>query len=167
MFRMTSIKQLLLMVAPHIMRNPLRREAVQPAKRLSVTLRFLVTGDSFNTIAASYRMSGTTVGRIVKESCNVLWMVLVNEGFLKEPCSEEWKKISQDFESRWSFPNCVGAIDGKLVIIQCPPRGGSMYFNYKRFDGIVLMATVNANYEFVMIDIGDYGRLSDGSVFSW
>ena len=39
---------------------------------------FLVTGDAFNTIGASYRISGTTVGRIVKETCSVLWKILSN-----------------------------------------------------------------------------------------
>ena len=94
-------------------------------------------------------------------------MALQREGFLRIPQTcDEWIELSKGSENRWNFPNCVGAIDGKHVIIQCPPRGGSMHYNYKKFHGIVLMATVNANYECVMVDSGDYGRLSDGSVFS-
>lgn len=78
---------------------------------------------------------------------------------------DEWKQVAQEIEGKWNFPNCVGAIDGKHVTIQCPPRARSMYFNYKKFYSIALLALVNANYEFIMIDVGDYGCLSDRSVF--
>lgn len=169
MFRMSSNKfeELLRLIAPYITKDSLRREPISPEERLSVTLRYLATGDSFKTISTSYRMSDTTVGRIIKETSNIIWEVLQKEGFLDVPkTSKEWKLLGEQFERKWNFPNCIGAIDGKHVIIQCPPRGGSMYFNYKKFHSIVLMATVNANYEFIMVDIGDYGRLSDGSVFS-
>ena len=92
---------------------------------------------------------------------------MLENGFIDAPDNrEKWINVSRDYENKWNFPNCVGAIDGKHVAIQCPPRGGSMYFNYKKFHSIVLMAVVNANYEFILVDVGDYGRLSDGSVFS-
>ena len=169
MFRMTPTKfeQLLQLVAPSITRVNAKREPIGPDERLCVTLRFLVTGDAFATIAASYRMSTTTVGRVVKDTCAALWNVLKSNGFLNVPQTRiEWLQIAEQFKLKWNFDHCVGAIDGKHVIIQCPPRGGSMYFNYKKFHSIVLMAVVNASYEFIMVDVGDYGRLSDGSVYS-
>lgn len=43
----------------------------------------------------------------------------------------DWHKISEGFESKWSFPHCVGSMDGKHIILQSPVNSGSEFFNYK------------------------------------
>lgn len=48
------------------------REPVGVGQRLYVTLRHLVVGNVHVTIAASYRMSPTTVKRIMKAICVVI-----------------------------------------------------------------------------------------------
>ena len=65
------------------------REPSSVGQRLCVTLRYLVTEDAHVTIAASYRMSPTTVARIVKETCVVIWNVLCDKGYESPPSSEE------------------------------------------------------------------------------
>ena len=66
------------------------------------------------------------VGRIIKETSRVLWEVLMKEGYIKCPNNNnDWKNISLEFEKKWNFPHSVGAIDGKHVVMQAPPRSGS------------------------------------------
>ena len=123
-FRMSpsTFEELLSWVAPHIIRQTTRfRDPVHPNERLAVTLRYLATGDAKSTIALSYRISPTTVGRIVDETCKVVWMVLLERNYLSVPNSQAaWKTIAKACNEKWNFPHCLVAIDGKHVVMQAP-----------------------------------------------
>lgn len=77
---------------------------------------------------------------------------------------EDWMGVSKAFMDLWNFPHALGAMDGKHIIIQCPFNSGTEYYNYKSQFSIVLMGVVDANYNFIYVDIGAQGRISDGGV---
>lgn len=73
--------------------------------------------------------------------------------------------MSEDFYEMWNFPNCCGAVDGKHIRIVCPDNSGSLYFNYKSFFSVVLLALVDAHNKFLVVDIGSYGKEGDAGIF--
>jgi hypothetical protein len=52
----------------------------------------------------------------------------------------------------WNIQNCIGDVDGKHVNIEAPANSGPVYFNYKKTFSVILLALVDANYNFIMID---------------
>ena len=118
------------------------------------TFSYLASGDSINGLATRFRLGNSTVQEIIKNTCDAIWEELAPTE-LKPPTAEDWQRIESRFAQRWNFPNCVGALDGKHIVIQAPNNSGSMFYNYKGTFSVMLMALVDADYKFTYVDIGD------------
>lgn len=64
------------------------------------------------------------------------------------------------------FIHCIGALDGKHVMIVQPPHTATGYFNYKGHFSIVLLTLVDSDYCFMFAGIGCTGRFNDGGVYN-
>ena len=101
-------------------------DLISAGERLALTLRFLAIGESFHSLHFQFRISRGTVSYIVYEVCEAIQDVF-GAVHLKVPSTaEEWMKIARQFEERWNFPNCLGAIDGKHIVMQPPASAGSL-----------------------------------------
>jgi hypothetical protein len=67
----------------------------------------------------------------------------------------------QYFYTLWNFPNFWGAMDGKHIVVRCPSKSGSEFYNYKEDYSVIILAIVDANYKFIYIDFGTNGRVND------
>lgn len=126
--------------------------------------RYLGSGCDQIDLHLTYRIGHTTIGKILRKVCNAIWEVLREECF-PELTTARWKQISDDFQKYSQYPNCLGAIDGKHVRIRRPKMSGSLFYNYKNFFSIVLLAIVDVNYKFIYIDVGAFGKESDSTIF--
>ena len=120
-----SFDHLLSLVSPLISKHTTKlREPVSATERLALTLRFLASGNSQQSMSFSYRVGRQTVSSITKETCRAVWQVL-NEKYLRAPSlPDDWEDIAEEFMQLWNFPHCIGAIDGKHIAIECPVSSG-------------------------------------------
>ncbi|OXU21764.1 hypothetical protein TSAR_011395 [Trichomalopsis sarcophagae] len=86
--------------------------------------------------------------------------------FLSFPSRQQFQVIAHEFMEDLHFPNCIGALDGKHCKIRKPRGSGSLFYNFKNFHSIVLMACCDSKKSFIWANIGDYGSCNDASVFA-
>ncbi|XP_025194756.1 protein ALP1-like isoform X2 [Melanaphis sacchari] len=161
----SSFDELLKTLRPHITKSTTEfRNPISAEERLTITIRYLSTGTCFSALKFDFCVGRSTIGVIVKDTCKVIWLTL-NSKEMPKPTTEDWVEISNIFYTKTNFSNCLGAIDGKHIRCKNPNDSGSLYFNYKKYFSIVFMAVVDANLNFVVIDVGSYGREGDSNVF--
>ena len=162
----TLFSEIMERITPRIeKKDTTMRHAISSGQRLAITLRYLATGDSYQSMQYNFRVAANTISGIIPATCDAIIAEFMPEVLTCPSTEEEWKNVADYFSKRWQFHNCLGAVDGKHVAIKCPHCGGSLYYNYKGFHSIVLMALVDANYRFLYVDVGANGSCSDGGVF--
>lgn len=112
----------------------------------------------------NYRLGVSTIARIIRVVCQAIWED-VQSICIPNPTKEEWLEVAKGFYKHANFPNCVGAIDGKHIRVIKPSSSGSLFYNYKQFFSILLLAVSDSNYRFLYVDIGAYGKSSDSTIF--
>ncbi|XP_064482355.1 uncharacterized protein LOC135395078 [Ornithodoros turicata] len=145
--------------------DTLMRPALTVEEQLTITLRFLATGESFHSIRYQYCVGTSTINNKVKKVCGALCDYLIPRYMRLPATSVQWEEVADKFFARWHFPHCLGALDGKHVRIRCPPKAGSSFFNYKGHHSIVLMALVDADKKAIFVDAGVNGRCNESITF--
>ncbi|XP_045453696.1 protein ALP1-like [Melitaea cinxia] len=165
-FRMSvsSFECLLKSLEPHIRKNYTNmRNPVEPVEMLGITLRYLGSGNSITDLHFKFKRGKSTIAYIIQRVCRAIWTNLLRDN-IPELTTESFQTIARGFDVKANFPQCVGAIDGKHIRVCNPANSGSLFFNYKAFFSIVLLAIVDSNYKFVFVDIGAYGKECDSTI---
>ena len=161
-----QFKELVCYIEQKIAKQPTQmRKPVSAAERVALTVRFLATGETFRSLYFQFRISRKAVSYIIIEVCEAIFAIL-GPLYMKFPTSEaDWRKIESSFREKWQFPHCLGAVDGRhLVMKSC--GCGSKYFNYKGTHSIALLCLAGGDYKVIWADVGMNGRISDGSIWN-
>lgn len=70
-----------------------------------------------NSLSYNFKVGESTVTKIIPETCLAIWNNL-SSIYVSCPTPADFQNIATNFEKLWDMPNCVGAIDGKHIVIQ-------------------------------------------------
>ena len=142
------------------------RKALTPGLKLSLTLRYLASGDNYHSLMYGFRVPHNSISKIIREVCKAIISEYASEVIEAPNTEQQWRRISDQFARRWQLPHCLGALDGKHIAIKCPSNAGSEFYNYKGFHSIILMALVDGDYNFAWVEVGANGSAGDAQVFN-
>ncbi|XP_062584031.1 putative nuclease HARBI1 [Saccostrea cucullata] len=158
--------ELLQRITPRIQKSECYRRPLEPGLKLAITIRYIVTGNSYKNLQYSFRVAHNTISMFIPEVCQAIIDAYEDEVFGFPTNPDEWREVAQKYGERWNFHHTCGALDGKHVAIRNKRRSGTLYYNYKGFFSIILLALVDADYKFIWADVGTQGSSSDAQIFN-
>ncbi|XP_052281179.1 uncharacterized protein LOC127878691 [Dreissena polymorpha] len=123
--------------------------------RAKVSCHTTSTGFWYSDIQYSLQVAENTLSVVVRDVCHAICEGYVDEVMTAPSTPEEWRQLADGFLKNWNFPNWDAAIDGTHIAIRKYVSSGSLYYNYKGFVSIILLAIVASDYKFVWFDRGD------------
>ena len=96
--------------------------------RVAITLWRLGTNDSYRTVGHLFGVSRSSVCLIVKEVCQAIVSKLLPI-YIRIPEGDTLKEVVRQFQSKYNFPQCIGAIDGNHIPIVAPSEFPADYYN--------------------------------------
>ena len=81
--------------------------------KLAATLRHLVSGTKYSDMQYRRRVPKNTLSVMVREVYQAIGDEYADEVMTAPSTPDEWRKLADGIYSRWNFPHCVAAIDGK------------------------------------------------------
>ena len=149
-----------------IKEDTIMRESIKPKEQVCLFLRYVASGESYRSLEYQFRIGRRSISRIIPKVAKALIDKMQHQYLKTANTAEEWLVISEKFSQRWNFPNMIGAVDGKHIVIEQPANSGSHYRNYKGTDSIILMAVVGPEYQSLFADVSMNGRNSNGGNWS-
>lgn len=110
--------ELLSLVGPSIEKKNCVRKSISAKTRLHIFMRYLASGNNMISLSYEFRVGASTVSDIIKKTADAVYEVLSSKVLLQDPNQQDWKRISKDFAEKWNMVHCIGAIDGRHMVIQ-------------------------------------------------
>lgn len=141
------------------------RHAITVEHRVAITLWCLATPAEYRTIAHLFGIARSTVCEIVHETVDAIVCKLKGQ-YIRFPTGEAQRDVINGFQSKWGFPQCIGAIDGSHIPVRAPLLNHTDYYNRKGWYSILVQAVVDHRYLFRNINVGWPGSVHDARVFA-
>ena len=91
------------------------RSPISVEEKLAITLRYLATGESLNSLKYQFHVHETTIDKFIIPVCEAIYNVFAPDFRKFPPTKEKWEYIIDQTNNRKQFPNCYAAADGKHI----------------------------------------------------
>ena len=96
-------QEMLVRVTPRITKSDRARSPLAPGLKLAITLRFLATGESYHSLAFSFRVAHNTISLFVPQVCDAITEEYQDEVLVTPTTPDGWKEVAEGFGRRWNF----------------------------------------------------------------